>query len=137
MDGTRLALRVGRSIAAIVVGYVLFVLGAWVAQEAILGGVSFHDPIEVLLAAGLLTPVSAVIGGFVTAALAGVRPFFHIVPMCLLITAETTFLYLTGKVDGPLWFEAGAGASLVVGAIVGCWLWRQIRKAPARAFTRA
>jgi hypothetical protein len=42
-------------------------------------------------------------------------------PMCLAVCAETTFLYTTHKVDGPLWFEGGAGIALVVGALVGAW----------------
>ncbi len=132
MDWGKLALRTGRSAAAIVIGYALFVVGAWVAQEAILGGVSFHDSLGTLILAGLLTPVSAVIGGLVTAALAGTRPFLHTVPMCLLITLETTYLFTTGKVDGPLWFEASAGASLVVGALIGVWLWLNRRQLLAR-----
>jgi hypothetical protein len=128
VDWGKRALGIGRSVAAVAVGYVLFVLGAWVAQEAILGGVSFHDPLGKLMLAAVLTPVSAVLGGFVTAALAGKRPLLHVTPMCLLITLETTVLYSSGKVDGPLWFEAGAGASLILGAILGAWAWLRLRR---------
>lgn len=128
MNGHHLALRLGRSVVAIVVGYAVFVLGASVVQEGLLGGVSFHDSLSTLILAGLLTPLSAVVGGLLTAGLAGTRPFLHIIPMCVLVSMETTYLYTTGRVDGPLWFEAIAGASLIAGAIVGAWVWRQRRQ---------
>lgn len=111
---------VAQSILAIVVGYVIFVLGATVAQETILGGVSYQNSRpEILVAAGLLTPLAAAIGGAFTAAVAPKRPLLHLVPMALLIIVETTTLYMLGRVDGPLWFEAAAGLSLVAGAVAG------------------
>lgn len=116
----KLAIVIIRSILAVVLGYGVFVLGAFIAQESILGGVSYRDSsLLILLAAGILTPWAAVLGGAVTALVAPVRPFAHLWPMTLLIVAETSYLYLDGRVDGPLWFEAGAGASLVVGAWLG------------------
>jgi hypothetical protein len=113
-----------RSLCGIVIGYIVFVAGAWVAQEAILGGVSYYDTLPIIALAGIFTPLSAVLGAWVTAAIAKTRPFRHIVPMCILIAVETTYLYRTGKVDGPLWFEALAGASLIIGAIIGAVSWR-------------
>lgn len=118
---------IGRSIAGIVFGYITFVLGAWVVQEAILGGVSYYDNLSTLVLAGLLTPISAAIGAIVTIEIAGRRPWLHLIPMFVLITVETTFLYNRGLVDGPLWFEAAAGASLIAGAIVGILIWARIR----------
>jgi hypothetical protein len=115
-----------RSVGGIVIGYATFVAGTWIAQGVILGGVSYQNSsLTVLAMAGILTPAAGVIGGGVTAAIAGVRPLLHILPMCLLIVLETTFLYVRGRVDGPLWFEAAAGGSLVVGAIVGAMCWRR------------
>ncbi|MBP6012051.1 MAG: hypothetical protein KBA31_07475 [Alphaproteobacteria bacterium] len=133
MSYVRSGLELGRSALAMVSGYATFVVGAFVAQETILGGVSYHDSLGKLVAAGLLTPLAAIIGGALTAALAGTRPFLHILPMCALIIVETTYLYTSGKVDGPLWFEAAAGGSLVVGAVIGAWAWsraRPIARAP-------
>jgi hypothetical protein len=43
--------------------------------------------------------------------------------MCVLIAAETAFLYSRGLVDGPIWFEAGAGLSLILGSLFGAFLW--------------
>lgn len=129
---------VTRSVVGILIGYLVFVLGAWLVQEPLLGGVSYADSLGVLAAAAILTPASAVIGAMTTVAIAGHRPYHHIVPMCLLIIIETTYLYRTGRVDGPLWFESAAGGSLVIGAIVGAWLWSrwEKRKAGMNALTK-
>ena len=112
-----------RSIVGIVLGYLVFVLGAWVAQEVLLGGVSYYDSFSTIALAAILTPAAAVIGAIVTIAIAGRRPWLHLLPMSALIVVETTYLYANGLVDGPLWFEAAAGASLIAGAAVGGLIW--------------
>jgi hypothetical protein len=86
------------------------------------GGVSFHhSPTSTLVLAGLLTPVAAVLAGLVTAVVAERAPIWHVLPLCIVICAETIFLYTTHKVDGPLWFEAGACIALFVSALVSAW----------------
>ena len=119
--------QVARSIAGVTVGYVVFVAGAWFAQEVVVGGVSYADR-EAVLLAGLFTPPTAVLGGFLTAAIAQIRPLLHVIPMCLLVAVETTYLYAMGRVDGPLWFEAMAGGSLIVAAIIGALGWRWLSR---------
>jgi hypothetical protein len=111
-----------RSVGGIVLGYATLVLASTFVQQTMFGGVSFHhSPISTLVLAGLLTPVAAALAGVVTAVVAGRAPIWHVVPMCLAVCAETTFLYTTHKVDGPLWFESGAGIALVVGVLIGAW----------------
>ena len=44
--------------------------------------------------------------------------------MFTLIVVETTYLYTQGRVDGPLWFEAAAGASLIAGGMIGALIWQ-------------
>ena len=88
--------------------------------------------------AGILTPLAAVIAGFVVALIAGTRPYLHLVPMSALIIAETGYLYSRGLVDGPIWFEASAGAALILGAGLGAFLWLHLvnpSHRPARAVT--
>ena len=92
-------------------------------QEAWLGGVSYHhSPRQVLVLAAIFTPLIAVAGGLATAWLSPCAPLLHGIALCGLIAAETTYLYSTGRVDGPLWFEAGAGLMLVVAVLSGCAL---------------
>jgi hypothetical protein len=125
-----------RSVGGILLGYVMLVLASTFVQETMFGGVSFHhSPTSTLVLAGLLTPIAAVLGGVVTAAVAGRAPIWHVLPMCLAVCTETTVLYVTHKVDGPLWFEGGAGLALVVGALGGAWAWRNFATARPRVAT--
>lgn len=117
-----------RSAAGIVIGYLIFVLGAWLVQEAILGGVSYHDSLTTIALAGVLTPMAAAVGAIITVIIAGRQPWLHLIPMIMLIVAETTFLYTQGRVDGPLWFETAAGASLIAGGIIGVLVWQLLLK---------
>ena len=111
-----------RSVLAIVLGYAAMVAGAWVGQESVFPGTEYGSPVFELGVVGVLTAALAGTGGAVTALLAPSRPYLHLLPMAALICVETTLLYSTGRVTGPLWFELLAGASLIAGTIVGAWL---------------
>ena len=124
MTKGKIASQVLRSALAIIVGEIVLYAGTWFVQEPIFGHVTYSDGVPTLIGAGLLTPVAAVVAGFAVAFIAGTRPYLHLVPMCTLIVAETAFLYSRGLVDGPIWFEASAGLSLILGAIAGAYLWR-------------
>lgn len=128
-----LCLQTIRGVGGVVLGYATLVFASMFVQQTIFGGVSFqHSPTSTLVLAGLLTPVAAVFAGLVTAMVAGRAPIWHVMPMCLAICAETTFLYTTHKVDGPLWFEGGAGLALVVSALFGAWAWKYFTAARSR-----
>ena len=128
MSGANVWVKATRSMVGIALGYLIFVIGAWVVQEALLGGVGFHDDLTTILLAGILTPVAAAVGAIVTVSIAGRHPWLHLIPMFTLIVAETTYLYTQGRVDGPLWFETAAGASLIAGGIIGAMVWELILK---------
>jgi hypothetical protein len=121
-----IAIQAARSIVAIIVGEIVLYSGTWFVQEIIFGHVTYSDTASTLIGAGLLTPLAAVIAGFAVAFIAGMRPYLHILPMCTLIAIETAYLFSRGLVDGPLWFEASAGLSLIVGAAAGAYLWTRI-----------
>ena len=128
MSGASVWVKATRSMVGIALGYLIFVIGAWVVQEALLGGVGFHDDLTTILLAGILTPAAAAVGAIVTVSIAGRHPWLHLIPMFTLIVAETTYLYTQGRVDGPLWFETAAGASLIAGGIIGAMVWELILK---------
>jgi hypothetical protein len=124
MTNGKIAIQILRSALAIILGEILLYAGTWFVQEPIFGHVTYSDSVPTLIGAGLLTPVAAVVAGFAVAFVAGTRPYLHLVPMSVLIVAETVFLYFRGLVDGPIWFEASAGLSLILGAMAGAYLWR-------------
>jgi hypothetical protein len=123
MSSSQIALQAARSSLAIIVGEVLLYAGTWFVQERIFHHVTYSDNAATLFGAGLLTPLAAIVAGFAVAAIAGTRPYLHLVPMSALIVAETAYLYSRGLVDGPIWFEASAGLSLILGALLGAYLW--------------
>jgi hypothetical protein len=117
-----------RSALALILGYFVLVLASTVVQETIFHGVSYQrSSLSVLIGAGLLTPLSGVLAGLVTSAVAGRAFFLHVIPICIWICGETTVLYLRGIVDGPLWFEGGAGLALILGCAAGAAIWQRTR----------
>ena len=104
-------------------GYITLALTSTLVQEVWLGGVSYRDSGRfVLLLAGLFTPLCAFVGGLVGALVAGQSRWLAAATLCGLITVESTYLYTTQRVDGPLWFEAGAAAALILAVCAATWL---------------
>ncbi len=118
-----------RATFAIVTGYAIMVVLITLVQETLFGGVSWNgSTLPVLAAAGALTFLSAVIGGFVATALSGMESRMPALVMCAAVAVETTGLLITGRIGEPLWFDLSASASLVVGLLLGAqgWLSRGI-----------
>jgi hypothetical protein len=110
-----------------VAGYIVLALASTLVQEIWLGGVSYRDSERsVLILAGLFTPLCAFLGGVVSSFVATHSRWPAAALLSALIATETTYLYLTGRVDGPLWFEAGAGAALIGAVFVGAWLYGRL-----------
>lgn len=112
-----------RSVGAVLAGYVTLIIATTFVQETLLGGVSYQSSgRSTLVAAGLLTPIAGVLAGAATGAIARHRPVLHTLPIAIAIGVETTMLYRTGRVDGPLWFETLAGGMLAAAVIFGSLL---------------
>jgi hypothetical protein len=104
-------------------GYIVLALASTLLQEVWLGGVSYRDSARpVLILAGVFTPLCALLGGVVSTLIATQSRWQAGALLSVLIAVATTFLYVTGRVDGPLWFEAGAGAALIAAVFAGVWL---------------
>ena len=106
-----------------IAGYVTLALTSTLVQEVWLGGVSYRDSSRlVLILAGVFTPLCAFAGGLAGALVAGRSRWLAAAALCGLIAVETTYLYITQRVDGPLWFEAGAAAALILAVCAATWL---------------
>jgi len=117
--------RVLRSMAAVVGGYFVMVVLITLVQETWLGGVSWQRSSPgVLFVAGTFTFLAAVVGGLVAGLVAGRSALAHGLLMCGIALIETTVLILTGRVEGPLWFDLMAAGSLLVGILLGALLHR-------------
>ena len=106
-----------------VLGYVLMVILITLVQEKWFGGVSYYESSKpVLFVAGALTFASAIAGGLVAAWISGGYFLIPGIVMSLAVATETTVLIRRGKVEGPLWFDVSAAASLIVGILFGVYL---------------
>lgn len=112
--------------AALICGYAVLATLSTLVQETWLHGVSYRrSTLNVLLLAGLFTPLCGIPSGIVVGLIGRRAPLAHGFAMCALIVAETAFLFATHRVDGPLWFEASAGASVGAGVMVGACIVRR------------
>ena len=105
------------AVLGMIAGYVVLALASTLVQESFRNSAS-----SVLIIAGVFTPLCAFLGGFVSALVATRGHWLAALLMGALIATETTYLYVTGRVDGPLWFEAGAGAALIVAVFAATWM---------------
>jgi uncharacterized membrane protein YeaQ/YmgE (transglycosylase-associated protein family) len=106
-----------------VAAYVTLALASTLVQELWLGGVSYQRSApSVLILAGVFTPLCAFVAGIVGSLIAGRARWLATTVLCGFITVENAYLYGTGRVDGPLWFEAGAASALMIAACVATWL---------------
>lgn len=65
-------------------------------------------------------------GGYVLTVVAPNRPMLHTIPLLLWLCFETTFLFVTEVTAGPLWFDIVSGGSLVVGVIIGAFIFTRL-----------
>jgi fucose 4-O-acetylase-like acetyltransferase len=108
---------------AVIVGYAVLGLTSAMVQEVWLGGVSYrHSSSRVLVLAALCTPLCGFAAGLVVAAIGRQVAIASAVALMLLIALETAYLFATARVDGPLWFEAGAGCALASAVLLGAWI---------------
>ena len=124
---------VGIGVIALICGYAVLAALSTLVQETWLHGVSYkRSTLNVLLLAGLFTPLCGIPSGFVAALIGRRAPLAHGMALCAIVAIETTYLYVRHAVDGPLWFEASAGASVGAGVVLGAWIcrrWLQRRRA--------
>jgi hypothetical protein len=112
-----------RGVVGAIVGYVTLALTSTLVQEVWLGGVSYRSSERsVLILAGVFTPLCAFLGGLVSALIATRARWLAAGVLSGWIAIETTYLYSTQRVDGPLWFEAAAAAALILAVCAATWL---------------
>jgi hypothetical protein len=110
-----------------VAAYVTLALASTLVQEVWLGGVSYQrSASSVLILAAVFTPLCAFVGGLVGSLAAGRARWLATVVLSGFIAIETSYLYITQRVDGPLWFEACAAAALILAAFAATWLYEYL-----------
>lgn len=112
-------------IIASIIGYAFMGLLITAVQEWIFHGVSYHkSSLPVLLIAGAGTFLSAFAGGWLAFIINSKKTKISNFIMSVFVILETTWLFTTGRADGPLWFDLLAAMSLIAGILLGCNLTR-------------
>ena len=113
-----------RSIAAVLIGYVLFAAPSFAIFR--ITGRDPHAPaaFSFMALSTLGGMVFAGIGGFVASAIAGRRPIAHALATALLLAAgATASLVQTLDQRGAIWSQVAALVLMAPCAVVGGWLW--------------
>lgn len=109
-----------RIILATVVGEALLVLLTTVAQEVLFDGISYSTSSDFdIYVGGFATFVAAVLAGMAASLIVKGQNHVPQIIITFLISAETTYLIVAGKTADPIWADALAGLSLVVGVWLG------------------
>lgn len=107
-------------ILAAVLGEITLILGTTLAQEVLFDGIDYYtSPMSDIVFGGLATFIAAVLAGVVAAMpVKAVSRLPHLI-ISLIIVMETTYLMASGSLNGPLWFDLLALASLIIGVWAG------------------
>ena len=116
-----------RIILATVFGEALLILLTTVAQEVLFDGISYSTSSDFdIYVGGLATFVAAVLAGVAASLIVKGQNHVPQLIITFLISAETTYLIVAGKTTDPIWADALAGLSLVVGVWLGHFIVQRI-----------
>lgn len=109
-------------ILAAVLGEITLILGTTLAQEVLFDGIDYYtSPMTDIFFGGLATFLAAVLAGMVAAMpVKAMSPIPHLI-ISLIIVLETTYLMASGSLNGPVWFDMLASASLIIGVWAGLY----------------
>ena len=115
-------LRIVRSIAAVLIGYLLFAVSTFLLFK--FSGQPPHQtaPIEFMATVAIAGMFFSFLGGYVSGLLAGTKPLGHAigVAVVLLLGASVSLVSTIGK--GAIWSQLIAILLIAPGAVLGGWV---------------
>lgn len=116
----RPVLRALRSVAAVLAGYAVIVVGTTLAFETLLGGIGYYKSSGTVLAiASVAAFVVGFCGGFVSAWVGGRPRLPHAAGLLIPLAIDTTFVVTSGVSSDPLWYDLAGSLTLMVAALAG------------------
>ena len=114
---TRL-LRILRSLASILLGYIVIVVCTTLGFKPLGGIVHLQAPLRIQVAGALVAILSGLIGGVTAAFVAGRYPVRHAAGVLLFIFIDTAVVLSRGSAD-PVWFDLSGSATLMLATVAG------------------
>lgn len=114
---------------ATVIGEVVLVLLTTVAQEVLVDGVHLKTSSNGdLILGGGATLLAGVITGFIVSLIVGKANKIAHILISILISLESTYLILSNKVSGPLWFDVLSAILLIASIWLGYSLYMRVKR---------
>lgn len=110
-------------ILSVIAGYIVMVLGLFLAQDLTLGRPEVGiTPFYIIFFVGIGSVLAAVAGGWVAGLIKRQKQLWPQQIMCVLLIIESTYLMMNDILTNPIWFEMLASASLLFGVLMGGWI---------------
>jgi hypothetical protein len=107
-----------RSIVSVVVGYTVIVLCTVVGFRPLGGIIHLHAPPRTQAAGALVAIISGLLGGLITAFVAGRYPVRHAAAVLIFLCIDTGVVLSRPSPD-PHWFDLAGAATLMLATVCG------------------
>ena len=120
-------LKILRSLASVLLGYVVIVVCTIVGFKPLGGIVHLQAPLRIQAAGALVAIVSGLMGGVAAALVAGRHPVLHAAGVLVLLCVDTAVVLSRGSTD-PVWFDLSGSVILMLATVCGGVLYRLVTR---------
>ena len=110
--------KVLRSLASILLGYIVIVVCTIAGFKPLGGIVHLQAPLRIQAMGALVAIISGLMGGIVAALVAGRHPVRHAAGVLVFLFIDTAVVISRGSGD-PLWFDFFGSATLMLATVCG------------------
>jgi hypothetical protein len=120
-------LKILRSLASILFGYIVIVVCTIVGFKPLGGIVHLQAPLHIQAAGALVAIVSGLMGGVAAALVGGRHPVRHAAGVLIFLCVDTAVVLSRGSTD-PVWFDLSGSATLMLATVSGGVLYHLVTR---------
>lgn len=120
-------LRILRSFASILLGYIVIVVCTTAGFKPLGGIVHLHAPLSIQAAGVLVAISSGLLGGVTASFVAGRYPVRHAAGILVFLFIDTAVVLSRGSTD-PVWFDLSGSATLMLATVAGGVLYHLVTR---------
>lgn len=120
-------LRILRSLASILLGYIVIVVCTTAGFKPLGGIIHVHAPLPIQVTGALVAIVCGLLGGATAAFVAGRYPVWHASGVLLFLFFDTAVVFSRGSAD-PVWFDLAGSATLMLATVSGGVLYHLVTR---------